>query len=91
MLDRIVVFGVDTAERPAIGQVPPDVEPGDERLAVGAACSPLPGRRLGEQRTGVRTVVRSRRVFVLSPEILQNYPEKWSGEARREADAIRQI
>jgi hypothetical protein len=39
----------------------------------------------------VRTVVRSRCVFVLSPEILQNYPEMWGDEARREADAIRQI
>ncbi len=30
-------------------------------------------------------------VFVLSPEILQNYPEKWGDEARREADAIRRL
>jgi phosphotriesterase-related protein len=30
-------------------------------------------------------------VFVLSPEVLQNYPEKWGDEARREADAIRRL
>jgi phosphotriesterase-related protein len=30
-------------------------------------------------------------VFVLSPEILQNYPEIWGQEARREADAIRRL
>jgi phosphotriesterase-related protein len=30
-------------------------------------------------------------VFVLSPEILQNYPEIWGEEARREADAIRRL
>jgi hypothetical protein len=39
----------------------------------------------------VRTVVRSHCVFVLSPEILQNYPKKWGDEASRDADAIRQI
>lgn len=30
-------------------------------------------------------------VFVLSPEILQNYPEKWGEEAAREADAVRRL
>ena len=30
-------------------------------------------------------------VFVLSTEILQNYPEKWGDEARREADATRRL
>src|SRR5271166_2940619 len=30
-------------------------------------------------------------VFVLSPEIVQNYPEVWGEEARREADAIRRL
>lgn len=30
-------------------------------------------------------------VFVLSPEILQNYPEVWGDEARREADAIARL
>ena len=30
-------------------------------------------------------------VFVLSPEILQNYPEVWGDEARREADAVARL
>lgn len=30
-------------------------------------------------------------VFVLSPEILQNYPEIWGEEAKREADAIARL
>ncbi|WP_102141390.1 phosphotriesterase family protein [Mycobacterium hubeiense] len=30
-------------------------------------------------------------VFVLSPEILNNYPEVWGDEAKREADAIRRL
>lgn len=30
-------------------------------------------------------------VFVLSPEILNNYPEVWGDEAEREADAIRRL
>ncbi|MGV0790811.1 phosphotriesterase family protein [Mycolicibacterium sp. XJ1819] len=30
-------------------------------------------------------------VFVLSPEITDNYPEVWGDEARREADAVRRL
>jgi len=30
-------------------------------------------------------------VFVLSPEIMQNFPEKWGDEATREADAVRRL
>jgi phosphotriesterase-related protein len=30
-------------------------------------------------------------VFVLSPEILQNYPEMWGDEGDREADAVRRL
>ncbi len=30
-------------------------------------------------------------VFVLSPEIMENYPEVWGDEARREADAIARL
>ena len=52
-LQRLVGVGVDTAQRPAIGQIPLRVQPGDERLAVGAPGLPLPGGLLGEQRTRV--------------------------------------
>ncbi|MCH9643086.1 MAG: phosphotriesterase-related protein [Actinomycetia bacterium] len=30
-------------------------------------------------------------VFLLSPEIMQNYPESWGDEAQREADAVRRL
>lgn len=30
-------------------------------------------------------------VFLLSPEIMQNYPESWGDEAQREADAVRRM
>ena len=30
-------------------------------------------------------------VFVLSPDVLQNYPESWGDEARREADAVNRL
>ena len=30
-------------------------------------------------------------VFVLSPEIMQNYPEVWGDESRREADAVARL
>ncbi len=30
-------------------------------------------------------------VFLLSPEVMQNYPEGWGEEAQREADAVRRL
>jgi phosphotriesterase-related protein len=57
---------------------------GGRTTAVETARGPIPADDLGR-------VLAHEHVFVLSPEILQNYPEAWGDEDERVADAIRRL
>lgn len=51
---------------------------------VETARGPIPADQLGR-------VLVHEHVFILSPEIVQNYPEEWGDEDERVADAVRRL
>lgn len=57
---------------------------GDRTSTVETARGPIPADDLGR-------VLAHEHVFVLSPEILQNYPEVWGDEDDRVSDAVRRL
>ncbi len=62
----------------------PDRNPGSSPSTVDTARGPIETSALG-------VTLMHEHVFVLSPEIHQNYPEVWGAEARREADAVARL